>query len=201
MSPACLSRPTPRSKLAPINTRAWARALRGFGPDLIHAVNPFVLGGASVLSTRRRWTSPWWPPTTRTSPTYARFYGLGLFDRAGSLVDQDLHNRAADQPMHLRGDARVPVEEGVERLHLWPQGVDARRFHPDKFSKEWRVRLAGRSPGGQAVALRRTPRSREGHREPQGSLSARSRSAARHRRGRTRAQGSGKGVREYADGL
>jgi glycosyltransferase involved in cell wall biosynthesis len=31
-------------------------------------------------------------------------------------------------------------------VHLWPQGVDARRFHPGKASKEWRVRLSGGHP-------------------------------------------------------
>ena len=33
-----------------------------------------------------------------------------------------------------------------KRLHLWPQGVDARRFHPDKSSKDWRVRLTNGHP-------------------------------------------------------
>ena len=38
------------------------------------------------------------------------------------------------------------LNEGVKRVRLWPQGVDARRFHPDKASKEWRERLSGGHP-------------------------------------------------------
>jgi glycosyltransferase involved in cell wall biosynthesis len=34
---------------------------------------------------------------------------------------------------------------------LWPQGVDARRFHPDKFSKDWRVRLTHGHPADRLL--------------------------------------------------
>src|SRR5215211_2536463 len=46
---------------------------------------------------------------------------------------------------------RYLAGEGVERLHLWPQGVDARRFHPDKFSKDWRVRLTHGHPADRLL--------------------------------------------------
>jgi glycosyltransferase involved in cell wall biosynthesis len=35
------------------------------------------------------------------------------------------------------------LKEGIKRVRLWPQGVDARRFHPDKASGKWRERLSG----------------------------------------------------------
>ena len=38
------------------------------------------------------------------------------------------------------------LKEGIKRVRLWPQGVDARRFHPEKASKEWRERLSGGNP-------------------------------------------------------
>ena len=38
------------------------------------------------------------------------------------------------------------LEEGVKRVRLWPQGVDARRFHPGNASVEWRERLSGGHP-------------------------------------------------------
>ena len=42
-------------------------------------------------------------------------------------------------------------EEGIKRVRLWPQGVDARRFHPDKASKRWRERLSGGRPSQKIV--------------------------------------------------
>ena len=61
-------------------------------------------------------------------------------------------------------------------MHLWPQGVDARRFHPDRYSEGLAGQAHGRRPGRQAAALRRTPRPREGHRRAQGVLGEGSRS-------------------------
>jgi glycosyltransferase involved in cell wall biosynthesis len=34
---------------------------------------------------------------------------------------------------------------------LWPQGVDARRFHPDKASEGWRERLSDGHPGDRLL--------------------------------------------------
>jgi glycosyltransferase involved in cell wall biosynthesis len=77
---------------------------------------------------------------------YASFYGLGHFDRAARWYTRKLHNRAAINLCTSEATLRYLADEGVERLHVWPQGVDARRFHPDKFSKDWRVRLTNGHP-------------------------------------------------------
>jgi glycosyltransferase involved in cell wall biosynthesis len=77
---------------------------------------------------------------------YANFYGLGLFDRATRWYTRTLHNKAAINLCTSEATLRYLAEEGIERLHLWPQGVDAARFHPDRSSKDWRVRLTGGHP-------------------------------------------------------
>jgi glycosyltransferase involved in cell wall biosynthesis len=77
---------------------------------------------------------------------YASFYRLGLFDRATRWYTTKLHNRAAINLCTSEATLRYLAGEGVERLHLWPQGVDAGRFHPHKFSKDWRVRLTNGHP-------------------------------------------------------
>jgi glycosyltransferase involved in cell wall biosynthesis len=136
--------PYPQIKLAPINPGVGS-ALRAFGPELIHAVNPFVLGrGAPFYS--RRLDVPLVASYHTNIAAYARFYGLGLFDRATRWYTRKLHNRAAINLCTSEATLRYLADEGVERLHLWPQGVDARRFHPDKFSKDWRVRLTNGHP-------------------------------------------------------
>jgi glycosyltransferase involved in cell wall biosynthesis len=38
------------------------------------------------------------------------------------------------------------LKEGVKRIRLWPQGVDARRLRPEKASEEWRERLSDGHP-------------------------------------------------------
>jgi glycosyltransferase involved in cell wall biosynthesis len=136
--------PYPQIKLAPINPGVGT-ALRSFGPELIHAINPFVLGwGAPFYSGRLE--VPLVASYHTNIAAYARFYRLGVFDRATRWYTRKLHNRAAINLCTSESTLRYLAEEGVERLHLWPQGVDARRFHPDKFSKYWRVRLTNGHP-------------------------------------------------------
>jgi glycosyltransferase involved in cell wall biosynthesis len=136
--------PYPQIKLA------VGAALRRFGPELIHAVNPFILGrGAPFYSGRLG--VPLVASYHTNIAAYARFYGLGLFDRATRWYTRRLHNRAVINLCTSEATLRYLADEGVERLHLWPQGVDARRFHPDKFSKDWRVRLTNGHPADRLL--------------------------------------------------
>jgi glycosyltransferase involved in cell wall biosynthesis len=136
--------PYPQIKLAPINPGVSV-VLRQFEPDLIHAVNPFVLGwGATFYS--RRLEVPLIASYHTNVAAYARFYNLEFFDRITRWHTRRLHNRAAINLCTSEATLRYLAGEGVERLHLWPQGVDAAHFHPDKFSKDWRVRLTNGHP-------------------------------------------------------
>jgi len=141
--------PYPQIKLAPINPGV-GNALRRFGPDLIHAVNPFVLGRGAPFYARR-FDVPLVASYHTNIAAYASFYGLGIFDRATRWYTRKLHNRAAINLCTSEAALRYLADEGVERLHLWPQGVDARRFHPDKFSKDWRVRLTNGHPADRLL--------------------------------------------------
>jgi glycosyltransferase involved in cell wall biosynthesis len=133
--------PYPQIKLAP-STPNVGRALRGFGPDVIHAVNPFVLGAGGVFYARRL-DVPLVASYHTNVATYARYYGLGFGDRAGRWWTRTLHNKARINLCTSEATRDYLVGEGIERVRLWPQGVDARRFHPSKSSKDWRVRLSG----------------------------------------------------------
>jgi glycosyltransferase involved in cell wall biosynthesis len=136
--------PYPQIKLAPINPGVGF-ALRRFEPDLIHAVNPFILGwGAPFFSRRLR--VPLVASYHTNVAAYARFYKLEAFDRVTRWHTRRLHNRAALNLCTSEATLRYLRHEGIERLHLWPQGVDATHFHPDKFSKDWRVRLTKGHP-------------------------------------------------------
>jgi glycosyltransferase involved in cell wall biosynthesis len=137
--------PYPQIKLAPVNPGVGA-ALRRFEPDLIHAVNPFVLGwGAPYFS--RKLGVPLVASYHTNVAAYARFYGLDVFDRVTRWHTRRLHNRAAVNLCTSEATLRYLQQEGIERLHLWPQGVDATHFNPDRFSKDWRIRLTHGRPG------------------------------------------------------
>ncbi len=121
------------------------RALRRFRPDVIHAVNPFVLGPGAVYYARRL-DVPLVASYHTHVVTYARYYGLKFLARPGRWYTRQLHNRAAINLCTSRATMEQLLAEGIKRVHLWPQGVDARRFSPDKASAEWRERLSGGHP-------------------------------------------------------
>jgi glycosyltransferase involved in cell wall biosynthesis len=136
--------PYPQIMLAPSNPRV-GRALKKFEPDLIHAVNPFVLGSGAPFYAHRMGV-PLVASYHTNVTTYARFYGLGIGERAGRWWTRTLHNRAHVNLCTSETTRKYLSENGVERLHVWPQGVDTVRFHPKKRSEEWRFKLSGGHP-------------------------------------------------------
>lgn len=136
--------PYPQVKMAPINPGV-GRALKKFGPDLIHAVNPFVLGAGAPFYARKLGV-PLVASYHTNVTTYARFYGLGFADGAGRWHTRRIHDKADVNLCTSESTREYLQGEGIKRLHVWPQGVDARRFHPNKFSKEWRAKLSDGHP-------------------------------------------------------
>jgi glycosyltransferase involved in cell wall biosynthesis len=136
--------PYPQIMLAPSNPRV-GRSLKKFRPDLIHAVNPFVLGSGAPFYAHRMGL-PLVASYHTNVTTYARFYGMGIGERAGRWWTRTLHNRAQVNLCTSETTRRYLSENGVERVHVWPQGVDTERFHPKKRSDAWRFKLSGGHP-------------------------------------------------------
>ena len=143
--PAVPFPPYPQIKMAPPNPSV-GRALRRFRPDLVHVVNPFVLGATGVFYARRI-RVPLVASYHTNVTVYARFYGLGFLDGLGRSWVRALHNRARINLCTSEATQEYLRSQGIRGVRFWPQGVDARRFHPDKFSKGSRVRLSNGSPG------------------------------------------------------
>lgn len=133
--------PYPQIKLAPA-LPGIEHALMGFKPDLIHAVNPIVLGWGAPRFARRL-EVPLVASYHTNIAQYTRFYNLGFLDRAARWYTRRLHNRAEINLCTSMSTRKYLQSEGIERVHLWPQGVDTERFAPNKASKWWRDRLSG----------------------------------------------------------
>ncbi len=143
--PAVPFPPYPQIKLAPPNPSV-GRVLSRFRPDLVHVVNPFVLGAAGVFYARTMGL-PLVASYHTNVTVYARFYGLGFLGGLGVRWVRALHNRARINLCTSKATQDYLMSEGIRGVRFWPQGVDARRFHPDKFSKDARVRLSDGNPG------------------------------------------------------
>jgi glycosyltransferase involved in cell wall biosynthesis len=136
--------PYPEKKMCPPHP-GMGSALRRFRPDLIHVVNPFILGVGGVYYASRLGL-PLVASYHTNLATYASYYRLGFTERLAWAYFRNLHNRAILNLCTSEATRNRLFEEGVKRIRIWPQGVDGRRFHPDRASVEWRARLSGGHP-------------------------------------------------------
>jgi glycosyltransferase involved in cell wall biosynthesis len=136
--------PYPQVRLCPPHP-GIGRALKRFGPDVIHAVNPFVLGPGGAFYARRN-AVPLVASYHTNVAAYARFYGFGFMENATRSWTRTWHNRACINLCTSQATYDYLLNEGIKRLRLWPQGVDDRLFHPSRASREWREKLSGGHP-------------------------------------------------------
>jgi len=141
--------PYPRIKLSFAHPGV-GRALGRFTPDLIHAVNPFILGPGGIYYARKLGV-PLVASYHTNVAAYARYYNLNFSHNAARWWTRQLHNRAAINLCTSEATMDYLLKEGVKRIRLWPQGVDALRFHPDKASDEWRERLSHGHPSDRLL--------------------------------------------------
>jgi glycosyltransferase involved in cell wall biosynthesis len=125
--------------------------LARFAPDVVHAVNPAVLGAGGMFYARTLGI-PLVASFHTHLPRYLHHYGLGVFEQLAWDVLRSFHNQA---DINLAISAPVAEElqrRGLERVELgWRGGVDTVLFHPDKRSAEVRSRLSGGHPDAPLI--------------------------------------------------
>ncbi|MBA2510026.1 MAG: glycosyltransferase family 1 protein [Rubrobacteraceae bacterium] len=136
--------PYPEKKLCPPHPGV-GRTLRSFRPDLVHAVNPVVLGAGGVYYARR-YGVPLVASYHTKLTAYARHYGLGFAEWLGRAQLKALHNRATVNLCNSEADSDELLRWGVKRVRVWPHGVDSRGFRPGRASGAWRAKLSGGNP-------------------------------------------------------
>jgi glycosyltransferase involved in cell wall biosynthesis len=120
--------------------------LAKFAPDVVHAVNPAVLGAGGMLYARMLGV-PVVASFHTHLPRYLHHYGLGVFEQLAWDVLRSFHNQADINLAISAPVAEELVRRGMERVELgWRGGVDTVLFHPDKRSLAARAELSGGHP-------------------------------------------------------
>lgn len=124
------------------------RELDDFWPDVVHAVNPALLGLNAIYHSRRH-RVPLICSFHTHLPRYLHHYGLGALEPVAWQMLRRVHAEA-DRNLCISGPM---VEElrrhGFPRLRLgWRGGVDGARFHPRRRSAEMRRQLLGANSEG-----------------------------------------------------
>lgn len=134
----------PELKLA-VPRPSVGRVLKKFKPDIIHAVNPAVLGVTAFFSSSYD-RVPLVVSYHTHLPKYLRYYRLGLLEGMLWWCMRSTYNRA-DLTLATSQAMQGELEaKGIRRVHLWRRGVDTELFHPRRATREMRERLTQGHP-------------------------------------------------------
>jgi glycosyltransferase involved in cell wall biosynthesis len=125
-------------------------AIREFQPDVLHVADPALLGVAALYygggSNGGALHLPLVVSYHTDLPAYLHYYGLGFLERYIWPILRLRHNRATLNLCTSVAMLEQLQQHGIERVVLWPGGVDKARFHTDRGSAEMRARLSGGHP-------------------------------------------------------
>lgn len=134
----------PELKLA-VPRPSVGRVLKKFKPDIIHAVNPAVLGVTAFFSSTYH-RVPLVVSYHTHLPKYLRYYRLGILEGLLWWCMRSTYNRA-DLTLATSQAMQGELEaKGIRRVHLWRRGVDTELFHPRRATREMRERLTQGHP-------------------------------------------------------
>ncbi|OKH18058.1 glycosyltransferase [[Limnothrix rosea] IAM M-220] len=121
------------------------KALEAFQPDLIHVVNPAILGLGGIFFAKTM-DIPLMASYHTHLPQYLQHYGLGALEGVLWELLKAAHNQAS---LNLCTSTAM-VEElrvhGIKNLDLWQRGVDTEMFQPSLKSEKMRDRLSQGHP-------------------------------------------------------
>jgi len=140
----------PELKLA-LPRPAVAEALERFGPDLVHVVNPAVLGLGGIWLARTK-GYPLVASYHTHLPKYLEHYGMGMLEPLLWELLKAAHNQAVLNLCTSSAMVQELSDKGIQHTALWQRGVDTELFRPALRSPTMRERLLnGRSDTGQLL--------------------------------------------------
>ena len=134
----------PELKLA-IPRPTLRRELERFQPDIIHVVNPAVLGLGGIYYAKTL-NIPLLASYHTHLPQYLHHYGVGALEGLLWELLKLAHNQAQLNLCTSTAMVKELVTHGIERVELWPKGVDTEMFQPHLASNTMRSRLSQGNP-------------------------------------------------------
>jgi glycosyltransferase involved in cell wall biosynthesis len=131
----------PELKLA-LPRPAVAEALDHFQPDLVHVVNPAVLGLGGIWLAKTK-GYPLVASYHTHLPKYLEHYGMGMLEPLLWELLKAAHNQARLNLCTSTAMVQELSEKGIQHTDLWQRGVDTDLFRPELRSDPMRQRLLG----------------------------------------------------------
>ncbi|MBD2744689.1 glycosyltransferase family 1 protein [Coleofasciculus sp. FACHB-1120] len=119
--------------------------LEKFQPDIIHVVNPAILGLAGVYYAKTM-QIPLLASYHTHLPQYLQHYGLGMLEGVLWEFLKSAHNQAQLNLCTSTAMVQELTSHGIQRVDLWQRGVDTELFQPHLSSREMRSHLSQGHP-------------------------------------------------------
>ncbi len=116
--------------------------LEKFNPDLIHVVNPAVLGLGGIWLAKTN-NIPLIASYHTHLPKYLEHYGMGMLEPLLWELLKAAHNQALLNLCTSTAMVNELKDKGIQRTALWQRGVDTFSFRPDLRSEKMRKKLFG----------------------------------------------------------
>jgi len=116
----------------------FIRRLNEFRPDVVHLVDPVVLG-ATGLAAARVLNLPVVSSYHTNLAAYCGHFGFPLFSRPMWSYNRFIHNQCALTFCPSPSTAAMLREHGFGRVYIWPRGVDITLFRPQRRSEALRA--------------------------------------------------------------
>lgn len=116
----------------------FMRRLSEFHPDIIHLVEPVILG-ATGLAAARLLALPVVSSYHTNLAAYCEHFGFSLLTRPMWLYNRFIHSQCALTFCPSPSTEEMLRVQGFEHLRLWPRGVDTNIFRPQRRSEALRA--------------------------------------------------------------
>jgi glycosyltransferase involved in cell wall biosynthesis len=134
----------PELKLA-LPRPSMRQVLESFQPDLMHLVNPAVLGLGGLYYAKSLGV-PLVASYHTHLPKYLEHYGLGMLEGVLWELLKAVHNQAEINLCTSTAMQDALESHGIERVAVWQKGVDTEMFQPHLGSQEMRSHLTQGHP-------------------------------------------------------
>ncbi|WP_320673753.1 glycosyltransferase family 1 protein [Prochlorococcus sp. MIT 1341] len=132
----------PELKLA-LPRPAVSEALDEFQPDLVHVVNPAVLGLGGIWLAKTNGI-PLVASYHTHLPKYLEHYGMGMLEPLLWEMLKAAHNQAQLNLCTSTAMVKELHEKGIQHTALWQRGVDTETFRPELRKESMRKKLLGK---------------------------------------------------------
>ncbi|MFB5661810.1 glycosyltransferase family 4 protein [Alteribacillus sp. HJP-4] len=134
-----------RSKQFALPHPVVKKHLEEYRPDVVHVVNPAILGFSGV-NYAKKLNLPLIASYHTNVAQYLDYYRLGAFKWLIWWYFRKLHNKADLNLCTSKTVQDELIEKNFYNVHLWKRGVDTDMFRPDHYDDEMRYRLTDGKP-------------------------------------------------------